>query len=266
MGIEGVSLLKLSDDAITRYLLEVEEPEWTVLKAHARFSERWPIFFLKRSRAISRNAIMEIYNDRQLRKNYNVNLALLRCRFILPPLAMNLIPNFRWMDLFNTLRLPTLVGAVRQKVESRLMQVYTRLALGEKITMARQAPRGLVRHLCRVNERQVVKALLMNYHFTYEDAMFMANYPEIGPGTLEELALSKRWRPYKEVRKSLLRNPKTPNSMIYPLAKTLQDFDLRDAQKDPRLTTYARRIVDKVLQEKLFTRRKPLKNKGASHS
>ncbi len=255
--IEGVDLLKLSDDAVIRYLLTADEPEWTVLKAHSNFSERWVIFFLKRARAISKNAILELYNDRQLRKNYQVTLALLRCRFIIAPLAMNLIGHMRWMDLFNTLRAPTLAGPVRQKIESRLVALLPKLALGEKITMARQAPRGLVRRLCKSTERPVVKALLLNYHFTYEDAMFMANFPEIGPGALEELALNQRWRPYKEVRKSLLRNPKTPHSMIYPLARTLNDFDLKDILRHPRLTTYARRIIEKVLKEALFARRKP---------
>jgi hypothetical protein len=249
---EGTSLLELSEETILRYLLEVDAPDWTQLEQHEHFGPRWVVFFLKRGRAISRASILDVYQNRSLRGHYPVNLALLRCKFTPAPLAINLIQYMRWMDLLNSLRIPTLSGPLRQKIELSLMESLPRRALGEKITLARQAPRGLVRHLRTVADRRVIRPLLTNYHFTYEDAMFIANAPGITPEVLEELALSRRWRTYQEVRRSLLLNTRTPRSMVYPLALTMSEHQIRGALKLPRLTTYTRRILNRVLEEKLY--------------
>ena len=254
--LDGAPLLQQEPEQIQRYLLTVDQPDWTLLKVHPRFTEQWAIFFLKRARAIPKSSIQEIYQDKQLRKNYQVNLHLVRCKFTPAPLAMNLCHTLRWMDLLNTLRILTLAGPVRQRVESLIMERFPRLSLGEKVTTAKMAPRGLVKHLRSSEEPRVLRALFNNYHFTYEDATFMANYPETKPNTLGELAMNQKWRRYKEIRKSLLRNPKTPRSMVYPLASSLNDFDLREALKNIRLTTYTRRIIQKVLEEKLYSKKK----------
>ncbi len=253
--IRAVSLPELSEEAILKYLFESDEPEWGILMRHRGFSVKWLLVFLKRPRPIPKQAILDIYHNAQLRKNYQVCLNLLRCKSTPAPLAMNLIHTVRWVDLFHTLRLTYLSGPVRQKIETRLMEILPRLALGEKITLARQAPRPLIKHLRLLTDRPVIKALFFNFHFTYEDAMFLANFPQIEPPILEELALSTRWRAYKNVRRALLLNPKTPRTMTYPLACTLTDHDLRLLLKDPRLTTFPRRIVQKVLDEKLYTRK-----------
>ena len=242
-GPDAETLLQMGDEAIIRYLVEADEPDWNLLKRHPGFSERWVVFFLKRSRAISKNCILDIYHDQELRKKYRVCLFLVRCKFTPAHLAMNLVQVIRWVDLMNTLRTPTLAGAVRQRIETRIMEQLPRLALGEKITLAKQAPKGLIKHIRVLPEIRVIRALFNNPHFTYEDALFMSNYARIGAEVLGELAMSQKWRRFKEVRKSLLRNPRTPNSVVYPLASSMNEHDLRQVIRDQRITVYCRRNV-----------------------
>ena len=248
----GYELLEVGPEAVQRYLMEAAQPEWDVLSGHPDFTPRWAVAFLKRARHISREAYGDIFHHKLLRKHYPVRLELLRCRFAPPSLSVNLIPTLRWVDLYNSLRSPVLTGAARQRIEQRLMEIMPRLTLGEKLMMARQAPKPLVRHLRLVDDPRVIRVLLGAYHFTYEDASFLANYPEITSPVLEELALSKKWRRFKEIRLALVRNERVPHSVIYPLVKTLNKRDLEALIADKRLSLFARRIIERVLEEGMY--------------
>ncbi len=230
--------------------LESNRPEWETLMEHPDYSEKWVLLFLQRTTPIVSQAIMDIYRNPDLRRSYRVRLGLVRCKSTPPSIAMNLISSIRWGDLFNTLRAPHLGGPIRKKIELKLMEVLPRLPLGGKIALARQAPRPMIRHLRLLPERPVIKALLNNYFFTYEDAMFLANFPQIKPGPLEELALSPRWRNYPEVRTALVRNQRTPRAVIAPLIRGISDHQLRLILRDPKTPVFNKGLVRRVLEHR----------------
>jgi len=255
-------LLSLSEEQILEYLLTSAKPHWEVLAGHPAFSEKWVVYFLKRTRPVPQEAIQEIYRSTAFRKNYRIRLGLLCCRTTPTALSMSLVNLIRWVDLFKTLRIPNLPGALKKKIEDQLLIVLPKLALGEKITLARQAPRPLIRHLRLMPEPAVIQALLDNYFFTYEDALFLANFPKITPPVLGVLATSPRWLTFREIRNALLRNPRTPSSAIPGLAKSLSEHDLRLTLRDPRITAFARRII----QQNLGVRYQQLGKQEAKHT
>lgn len=238
------------EENILSYLLTEDYPDWRRLRACSTFSEKWVVFFLKRSRPIPRASVEEIYGDKLFRKNYQVNLHLVRCKTSPPHVAMNLVHTLRYMDLFWSLRLPFLPGAVRQKIELQLIEVLPRLTVGEQVTLAKQAPRPLIRHMRLLQEPRVIRALLLNYFFTYEDALFLANYLNTCASTLEELARSQKWLVYHEVKMALLRHERLPRSLILPLAKTMKDHELQQVLRHPNLPLYSRRLIQRVLEER----------------
>ena len=140
-------LLAASEDVLLKYLLEVDYPDWDLIREHEAFTEKWVVLFLQRSRAISSEAVQDIYRHRILRRDYHICRAIVRCRFAPQGVAMNLVPRLRWVDLMQSLRLPYLSGAVKFRIEKQVMEVLPKLALGQKIALAKQAPRALVRHL-----------------------------------------------------------------------------------------------------------------------
>jgi len=245
---EPEELLAFSEERALQWILDSARPDWDILKRHSDFNEKWITLFLQRTTPIAKHAVLDIYRDPELRRRYRVRLAMMRCRSTPPSIAMNLATALRWVDLFQSLRLPHLSGAVRKRIIDRLMEVLPRLALGEKIALARQAPRPLIRSLRLLPERPVIKALLNNYHFTYEDAMFLANFPEIKPGPLEELALSTRWTQFPEVRAALARNNRTPRAVTTPLVKGMSDHQLRLLLRDPKAPLFAKQIARRVLE------------------
>ena len=247
---EGIQLLELEEPAILKYLLTVSKPEWDILLSHRSFAERWVLLFLKRSRPMPKDALLEIYQHKLFRKSYQIRLWLVRCKCASPAVSMNLVHTLRWVDLLQSLRQPYLPGAVQHRIVSQLLEAMPRLALGEKVTLARHAPRVLIKQLCLSPERMVIKTLLLNYFFTYEDLMFLINYPKTEPSALEEVVACKKWARYKEVRICLLKNERTPRALIFPLAKSLGDHELRSVLRDPRLTLFARRLIHRILEER----------------
>ena len=250
--LQGPNLLDAAEEQILKYLYTHDQPEWDILTSHTAFSEKWLILFLRRGRTIPRDAIQEIYQNKTWRKSYRVALALIRCKSTPPALSMNLVSAIRWVDLMHSLRIAYLSGALRKRIIDEVMEIIPRLALGEKIAMARQAPRSLVKALRLSDERRVVQALVLNSQFTYEDALFMANYPRIKESALAVLAAATRWHSFREIKLALLRNDRTPNSSLLPLARTLRETELQTILRESRLKLYTRRLIQRILEERFY--------------
>lgn len=244
---EELNLLKAAPEAIQHFLLKEDHPDWTTLSCNPSFSIRWVVFFLKRSRPVPKMAVTDIFQNKNFRKFYEVNLWLLRCKTAPPHVSISLIHLIRWVDLFWTLRLPYLPGPLRVKLEMTLTDMFPRLSLGEKTTMARQAPRPLIKHLRTSKDRRVLEALFRNYYFTHDDALFLVNYHKAAPVALELLAQDPKWSRYKDVRVGILRHEATPNALRFPLIRELSDHDLRILLRG-ELPVYSRRLIHSILE------------------
>lgn len=246
---EDINLTKASPEAVNHYLLKADTPDWVALTHNPSFSTKWIVFFLKRSRPIPRTSVLEIFQNKRFRKAYEVNLWLLRCKTAPPHVSISLVHLIRWMDLFWSLRLPYLSGPLKIKLEMTLAEIFPRLSQGEKVTMARQAPRPLIKHLRTNRERRVLEALFKNYYFTHEDALFLVNYDKVAPVTLELLATDPKWSRYKDIRLGLLRNETTPNAFRFPLIRELTDHDLRRLLRE-ELPVFSRRLIHRIMEER----------------
>ena len=51
---------------------------------------------------------------------------------------------------------------------------------------------------------------------------------------------------------ALVRNAKSPHSIIYPLVKTLKKRDLEGLLKEGRVSLFTRRIIERVIEEGLY--------------
>ena len=232
-----------NEEEVRAYLLEQARPDWLTLLACEGFTEHWVVFFLKRSAAIPKEAIQDIYENKRFRGHYPITLALVRCKSTPHSLALNLLPLLRRFDLFMTLKQPYLPNRVKVKIELMLIEAFPQCALGERLHLARLAPKGLVRQLRIMPDPPVVKALLSNYFFTYEDALFLANYSRAHPECLAELIHSPKWNHFKEVQISLLRNFRTPRSKIPALLGRINDFDMKRLLKEDRMPPHVKAQV-----------------------
>lgn len=212
---------------VLAYLAENDDPDWVTLQELPAFDHGWVVYFLQRERFIPLEVIRSIYRNKPLMHSYAVNRAMVRCRYTPVGIAANLLRLLRWLDLLHCLKEPYLSGNLKHRIERQIVERFPKMALGEKITLSKQAPRGLIRHLRMVPDRMVIKALMSNYFFTMDDALFLANYPRIKPDILLELASNARWTQHKQVRLDLLANPKLPPSAVKSLIRGFTEFDMR---------------------------------------
>ncbi|CAM2006736.1 hypothetical protein [Acanthopleuribacter pedis] len=249
-SLAAQELFSWGEERVLKYLLEHDRPEWDMLRCHPAFTPKWVIYFLERHRALPGEAVADIYKNRELRGNYQVARAMVANRATPQGMAMNLVPRLRWGDLVKILRMPHLAGGVKLRIEKHMNEILPRMELGQKVALARQAPRALVRLLRMAEEPQVMRALLQNQYFTYEDALFLASYSGITPRILGVVAAHARWNQFKEVKRALLRNARTPRAAVLGLARGLTEHDLRQLMQDPGLPVYTRRIMVQLLSER----------------
>lgn len=250
-------------EQVYKYLLTQDEPDWNTLTHHHAFSEKWLVFFLKRSRPIPRRAVEEIYHNRNFRKYYQVNLHLMRCKTAPAHVSISLVNQLRWLDLYWSLRLPYLPGGVRKKIEMQILEIMPRLALGEQVTLAKQAPRCMIKHFRKLREPTVVRALLQNFFFTYEDAQYMASHTHTARTALEEIAQSQKWTRHKEIRMMLLRHEQLANALRLPLARTLNDDDRHKLLRTNSLTQFTRHLLHRIQEQRYHIKRAETKTKEA---
>ncbi len=231
------------------------------MKQHSGFTEKWVVLFLRRTRPIPERILREIFSDKLLRKHYPVRLWLFRNKSIPLAVSVSLMATIRRSDLFSSLKDPWLPNPLKARIETHFLEVFPRLPLGEKIAMARLAPKGLIRHLRTLPQRQVVEALLDNYFFTFEDAMFIANFPKTSPEALRALARSARWNQNLEIKNSLLRHPGTPRDVLNQLVRSLGPFQLKRALAEGRGSNLSKRLIQRELGKRTdASEKKPKKN------
>ncbi len=240
----------VSEEKVVALLNEQDRPDWDKLLNHPSFTSKWVVIFLSRSRAIETEAIREIYQNRELRRHYNIGLAIVKHVKTPPAIALAMMNTLRWGDLLNVLRQPRLSGMMVNRGVQIIEERLPRMTLGERVSLARRAVRPLIRVLRTQNEAQVLRITFRHNYFTYEDAMFVASYPKTSTTALATLAQIPKWARLKDVTRALIVHPRTPNYAILPLLKGLSQHDLDVLKMDPRISVYAKRLIARLTQDK----------------
>lgn len=227
-------------------LLEADEPDWEELKAHPDFSAQWALLFLKRQKAIGKEALEAIAMDRDLIRHYRVVLALVKHRSFPQTLFMRFAETLRWSDILVCLRLTWVSISSKTALMSNLMQRFPFFTLGEKMAIARKAPKILITRLRTESEIKVIQVLLKNPNFGHADALFLASAPSSSSRVLQLLAYSPKWTCHKDVRLALLRNGCTPHACYRSLLEGFTKAELTNLKKDPRIPQFAKVLAGQL--------------------
>jgi len=164
-------------------------------------------------------------------------------------IAMNLIKFLFWRDLAKLVGAPQVDSAVRRLAEITLRDRLDELALGEKIALARMAPREVLKSIRFDRDDRVVAAMLDNPRATEDDALAIANRARSPPKQLALLARSAKWTVRYPVRLALIRNPRTPVQNALPLLAGLNERDLGELLENPALARSLRAAAVRMLKE-----------------
>lgn len=158
--------------------------------------------------------------------------------------ALNLVVGLYWADLLAVTLEVRVRPTVRRAAELALLARLPRLAVGEKIALARRAGAGVIAVLRLDPTPRVIAALLENPRLT-EGLLGPALASDRAlPALLAAVAGSPRWGSRHDLRLLICRNPCTPVAVALPLLPGLRKDELRGLAGDSRLATPLRRRAE----------------------
>jgi hypothetical protein len=232
-------LLEAPAEALDRVLREERD----------RLSEQDVLAILK-NKNLTRDAVKLVLGHPPLTAAYAVRRALVACRHTPSADALRLVPHLFWMDLMEAAVDMRVHPAVRHACERRLGERLPELGIGERVTLARRGPRGLLAALKGESEPRVVQALLQNRFLTEPDVTALAGNPRTPAAVLGAIHYSGKWGCRYEVRRTLVLNPSTPLFIARFNTRFLRPGDLEDIAGNRALPEGVRRACESALARK----------------
>lgn len=150
------------------------------------------------------------------------------------PDALRCVDDLGWRDLLDVSREARTPAPVRRAASLKILERLPRLALGERLTLARLSDRPVLRALLDDVDARVVAALLTNPRLVPDDLVAWISTGRPAPESLRSLGADARWTERREVRGALLRCPATPRGVALALLPRCSRGELSDLLEDPR--------------------------------
>lgn len=179
--------------------------------------------------------IQQLLEVEGLRSSYRWRKDLAWSRHTPPAVAMSLVPGLYWRDLAQLARDVRVHARLRRQAEEILLQRLPKLALGERIALARLATPALLSVLRHDTNERVFRALLENARLNEGALLAVAMNAGSRPSILRILARDRRWGARYELRRALVRNPRTPLQEALALVTALKKVDLRAYARDTKI-------------------------------
>lgn len=159
---------------------------------------------------LSSQEIEEIAKQKVLLREYRVKRALAFHPHVPRTLALRLIRDLYTMDLMRLAQAPAAAADLRSVAEQALIARLSQLALGEKISLARQASARVVGALLIEGHRKVVAPALDNPRLTESQILKVLSKEKIALPTMTAICHHAKWPSLPTVRMALVRHRQTP--------------------------------------------------------
>ena len=183
---------------------------------------------LLRNRRASPALLTRIGRDRRWTRNSEVRRLLVQHPQVPVALARTLLSHLFWKNLLEVSVNLRVHPVIRRQSERMLQVRVDKLTLGEKIALARRAPRGVVSSLIHSDDSKLLRSVLGNLTLIEQDAVDIARASKTGGDVLACLAGHPKWGVRRAVRQALIRNPRTPVPVALRLIGGLPRRDLQE--------------------------------------
>ncbi|MGA7990626.1 MAG: hypothetical protein WCC53_04270 [Thermoanaerobaculia bacterium] len=147
--------------------------------------------------------------------------------------ALHALDDLLWRDLMDIGRETRTPPPIRQAANRRLLEALRRLAVGEKIAVARFAHQDLFSALFAEGDLRVLEALLQNPRLTPEDIQRWLATGNPEPEALSFLAAEPKWALRPGVRTAILLHPSTPRASALALLTSASREELHRVCETP---------------------------------
>ena len=222
----------------------------SLVEAHAEAFDLGTVRRVIRHPFVTGDALARLLEVPSLRANYGVRSRIARHPKTPSALAQALVPDLYWRDLLEISVTVRLAPVLRRSAERLLLERWPRLAVGERIAVARRASAGVLTRMLKETDPRVVAASLSNPRMTEVTVLALAGTATASPQVLQRLAGSGRWRNRYAVRQALALNPQTPLQAQQALLRGLRFADLERVVRKQALSSVVRRWAQQALAER----------------
>jgi len=196
---------------------------------------------------VGREVFVLLLSKPELRALYEVRSRIARHPRTPAHLALRLAADLGWRDLLEISVDLRLAPGLRRAAERYLLERLPRLAIGERIAIARRAHRRVLLRLREDPDERVIGALLANPRTGEALVVALAGDARASPRVIAQVAHSGHWRPRYSVRCALALNPQTPFAVQQSLLPSLARADLERVARAPALSSVVRKWAEKRL-------------------
>jgi hypothetical protein len=212
------------------------------------------ILLMLKSRFVGAPLIQKICQNAEWLKTYEVKAAIVLHPKTPRAVAMNLVSFLWWHDLARVIDRSALAPPLRRAAERLLSVRVQELALGERITLARIASRGVMNVLRKEENPMVIRALLQNPRLVEMDALAIAGDTRTQGAVLRELAGDHRFSSRPSVQKAIAKNPETPPAVALHLVHGFSTKLLKELAGDQRTSALVRTAAERLIEARAAAR------------
>ena len=191
--------------------------------------------------------IVRISAKRSLLKAYEVKSAIVMHPKTPHVVAMHLMQFLWWRDLARVTDDAQLPPPLRRAAEKILTFRIQELALGEKITLARIASRGVINVLRQQDHPLVVRALLQNQRLLEEDVLAITSAGGTPAGVLQTVAEDARFATRPAVQKAIVQHHGTPAATALRILHGLGPQTLKELAHAPHVPTLVKLAAQRII-------------------
>ena len=162
-------------------------------------------------------------------------------------LSLRLLSLLLWRDQLRVATDLRLQMPLRAAAESRLRERLSELELGEKISLARTAPAGLLSVLASDESHRVVAAVLSNPRLVEAEVVAVVRREKTPAEVLRVVATSARWISRPPIRDSVLSHPRTPVHAALRVLAAMRLPEIRKLLAEKRLPPVVRFGAERML-------------------
>jgi hypothetical protein len=194
---------------------------------------------LKRS-DLPGEVLEQIAKHGALAKSRKVRLALVTHPMTPRPVSLPIVRHLYTFDLMRVALTPVVPADVKVAADEALLGRMEKIALGEKLSLAKRASGRVAGVLLNDPDLRVIDAALENPHLTETAVVKSLTRREATENLVREVCRHPKWSLRQDIRIALLQNGKTPLSKALEFARSMRLEQAREILESSQLSEEAR--------------------------
>ena len=192
---------------------------------------------------LAHEVVRELAHHREARRNYTVQLALVRHPKTPRQVSLPLMKFLYLFDLLRVAQTPAVPADVKMVAEETILKKLEGMPRGEKISLARRGTGRLAASLLFSPDPELIRAALDNPYLTEGHLLKVLAQEGLPHVVVEQIAQHARWSHRYHLRLGLIRNPLTPLARVLAFLPDMAVSDLRDICLDHRMLPPVRKYI-----------------------